>query len=424
MLVAIRTAGGRSYINFVERIMSLLNICLQDIALARAKMSDESEKKVHKAKGLKGLRALAASDSVFVEEWKASFEPSLTLLAKRFGRMSLKGEQFTVLNEDIPESEILELGQLLLQIDPSINLNKLQTAPLQSKDAFQTFVRTHVQTFPYMFVFRSCHDCKFCETESRLSPATLNALDGLHPPPLPRLTNVIDQDLNANKYKGYADVYGQPLSSEDQPSLKLKGSKMKKSATVQRVRGFLKCTNCAKPRCIYSMNMLPADVGLAVNRVVDSMVDEYTCGESLDLSSLSLDEQVASSIFMQDDLRCAAVVESTYHAKSDKDSSEYPFACTHCGTSMGLDWKGHSKTKTLHQTVRPKCLACSDKPWITWKSLRVEKPFEDKAFDDAKMPSHRPIDHKKIARQHVVSARVHRLRHECCMVLFRHANRK
>jgi hypothetical protein len=74
MLVAIRTAGGRSYINFVERIMAL--------ALAREK--------------------IAGTNS--------------------------EGRPFTVMSEDVKDADILQLGQLLLEIDLNLDLQKLQTA--------------------------------------------------------------------------------------------------------------------------------------------------------------------------------------------------------------------------------------------------------------------------------------------------------
>ena len=43
MLVAARTAPGHSFVNPVERIMSLLNIALYGVALERSKMSEQFE---------------------------------------------------------------------------------------------------------------------------------------------------------------------------------------------------------------------------------------------------------------------------------------------------------------------------------------------------------------------------------------------
>ena len=54
-LCAARTAPYHSWKNPVERIMSLLNLGLQCIGLARAKMPDEYEKEVNKCNNLSEL---------------------------------------------------------------------------------------------------------------------------------------------------------------------------------------------------------------------------------------------------------------------------------------------------------------------------------------------------------------------------------
>ena len=95
-------------------------------------------------------------------------------------------------------------------------------------------------------------------------------------------------------------------------------------------------------------------------------------------------------------------LSTPYHSKSQEDAAEYPFACHHCGSSMGLDWLGYSQRKRCFQTVRPQCLGCADKVWKTRKKLSVEQKLEQKTFDDAEMPSHRPLDYVHSGRDAVL----------------------
>ena len=63
MLILLRTAPGQSYVNPVERVMSLLNLGMQGLALARVLCSPETEAVLKGAGGLKAIReALTKAD--------------------------------------------------------------------------------------------------------------------------------------------------------------------------------------------------------------------------------------------------------------------------------------------------------------------------------------------------------------------------
>ena len=64
-LCAVRTAPYHSYRNPVERIMSIINIGLQAIALARRVMSEEMEVEVEKCNPMKALHAVAERKPAF-----------------------------------------------------------------------------------------------------------------------------------------------------------------------------------------------------------------------------------------------------------------------------------------------------------------------------------------------------------------------
>ena len=66
-LCAVRTAPYHLYRNPVERIMSIFNIGLQAIALARREMPQEMEAEVEKCNSMKALRAVAKRNPSFKE---------------------------------------------------------------------------------------------------------------------------------------------------------------------------------------------------------------------------------------------------------------------------------------------------------------------------------------------------------------------
>jgi hypothetical protein len=55
-LILLRIAPGQSYVNPVERVMSLLHLAVQGLALARAVSSDELEAKLKGASSIKSIR--------------------------------------------------------------------------------------------------------------------------------------------------------------------------------------------------------------------------------------------------------------------------------------------------------------------------------------------------------------------------------
>jgi purine-cytosine permease-like protein len=78
-LILLRTAPGQSYVHPVERVMSVLNLAIQGLALARAVSSDELEAKLKGASSIKSIRKVlqagaavaSAADAVRVESPKS-----------------------------------------------------------------------------------------------------------------------------------------------------------------------------------------------------------------------------------------------------------------------------------------------------------------------------------------------------------------
>ena len=64
MLVLLRTAPGQSYVNPVERVMSVLNLAFQGLALAREECEAKTDAALKTANGIKAVRqALTKADA-------------------------------------------------------------------------------------------------------------------------------------------------------------------------------------------------------------------------------------------------------------------------------------------------------------------------------------------------------------------------
>ena len=89
-LVAIRTAPGHSYVNIVERIMSILNIGFQNVSLERKETNSDAD--IKKCKNLVDLR----SNPGIKKDWQDSLAPLVKTLEDRTSRLSLKDKPFKV----------------------------------------------------------------------------------------------------------------------------------------------------------------------------------------------------------------------------------------------------------------------------------------------------------------------------------------
>jgi hypothetical protein len=116
MLVALRTAPNHSWMNPAERCMSILNLALQHVALARTEMDSAYENSVKHKCSLNAVRNLANIKTGFREAFAESVGNVVELVNARFKRMKLKNEYLETYT-GIPDEEIQAsldvVGQIL-----------------------------------------------------------------------------------------------------------------------------------------------------------------------------------------------------------------------------------------------------------------------------------------------------------------------
>ena len=96
LLVAARCAPGQRWTNPAERVMSILNIGLQNCALERAAGDETIEQTIGKCSSMDDIRKLSATTCDLRDAWLASVAPCISAIQGRFTRLSLKDKAIQV----------------------------------------------------------------------------------------------------------------------------------------------------------------------------------------------------------------------------------------------------------------------------------------------------------------------------------------
>ena len=117
-VLAVRTAPHQSYRNWVERIMSILNLGLQTVAIERQVMPPEHENKMKKVNTMSAIRNSAEKDPEFKDALLSSMQPVLQTISDIFARLDLKGNKFMT---GTPATTALmeELWDTIHDLDPT-----------------------------------------------------------------------------------------------------------------------------------------------------------------------------------------------------------------------------------------------------------------------------------------------------------------
>ncbi|PKC15019.1 hypothetical protein RhiirA5_408735 [Rhizophagus irregularis] len=213
MLIAVRTAPHHSWTNLAERIMSILNLGLQNVSIMRNTMSDESEALFDKADTLDEIRNKASKNSNLEKELRDCIKDVQNLLHNHSEKLVLKNQYFKCYNA-ANKHDINSLFQSILKVDPSLIRSEITQAQLTRHTELISFMKTHCHKRVYSFQIKKCQNvlCDIC-TPIRL-PQTI--FDNLYflPDPTPALDS-------PEHYSSFQAVYGKQTSEEFRPSLQL-----------------------------------------------------------------------------------------------------------------------------------------------------------------------------------------------------------
>ena len=118
-LCAGRTAPYHSWRNPVERIMSVLNLGLQSVGIARAAMPTDFESEVSKCNNLSELRGITSRNSGITEAVANSLSPVKSLLCSIFARLKLHENSIECF-EAASTRELSEFWTAVISLDATL----------------------------------------------------------------------------------------------------------------------------------------------------------------------------------------------------------------------------------------------------------------------------------------------------------------
>ena len=340
-LCAVRTAPYHSYRNPVERIMSILNLGLQAIALARKSMPEEMEVEATKCNSMQALRSVAGRKVGFKEAMLDSISSVKAVLTDIAKRLELKEKKFSVFSA-ATNDELDDLWTSILSIDqefPYSRSDKFSAKDLTSQ--LVEFMSHCCKQRHYYFDILKCgkRECKIC-LQTRLPADVFKGLAHL-PDPVPG---------SEGHYKHFAEVFRSKTSEEHRPSLKraAKEKTLPFYASLQHVKNaemMLMCDECEMWRLVYSRRKLKQNEKKELEKALDGM--SFSCGAQLQDSDIP--EYLKDVVFVRK-ISCEDPIEKLYY------SAKFEDICVYCSGSVP-PW---SDTEAFY----PQCRSCAEKPKI------------------------------------------------------------
>ena len=152
-----------------------------------------------------------------------------------------------------------------------------------------------------------------------------------------QLHHVPDPTPNGEHYKPFEEIYGTETSEKHLPSLKAKAKEshgMPFSPSAQTARLLVLCTECLKPRVLYSKQKLIFNEEEAVQRSIESIL--YSCGSTLkglQVQRLPTDqisfEDLFDRVFVRENISCDDCIEIPYYS-----SYKFEDICIYCACQV------------------------------------------------------------------------------------------
>ena len=362
MYIAARCAPGHSWTNPAERVMSLLNIGLQNCALSRQECAEDIEKLLKNCNSMESIREMTKKHPDVKDHWQTSTESVKQIIENRFRRLSLKDKPVEVLDSLNP-AEIDYLTRHLNFLFPELDVTKLVKKHTSKVESYITWVDKHCRQRHYSFQIRKCEDANCCTPPKK-------AYQWLPDP-------VLDDDQV--HYKPFEVVYGTETSEADRPTLQRPPSESSEKPktksqtknpnplqldplvsiipedpelkgdastfTGQNARLTVECKECKKPRVIYSKVKLTDRYKLQI-AILCSEYD-YTCGSPL----TPPEHPLHGKTLVRLNIDCTSPIETGYYSSKMSRGD----LCYYCGATESL---ADENLKKSYITVYPLCDQC------------------------------------------------------------------
>ena len=318
-LCAARQAAYQSWRNPVERLMSIINLGLQSVGIARSSVGINVEVELKKCNSMSQLRKVAERVTTIIGIVQDSLSPVKILLNSIMTRLMLKETPFqTYTSATVPEIE--EFWMSILELESTLTITeKLNKNNVDKYHNLCAFIQHCCSSSHYSFDILKCGsaECQFC-SKPRLPMDVLVTLQHLpHPTP--------GKD---NHYKMFSEVYGTKTSEEHQPSLSAKNPK--KLSLLLQVFNMLK--TLISWSCVMSARCGAYQVKLYKEQreYLQSQLEHYsfTCGS--DLSNMENTLQNFPFCVCRS-LHCFDLIERLYY------SAGYAPICIYCANDVSTN---------------------------------------------------------------------------------------
>ncbi|GBC20243.2 hypothetical protein GLOIN_2v1778764 [Rhizophagus irregularis DAOM 181602=DAOM 197198] len=342
MLIAMRTAPHHSWTNPAERIMSILNLGLQGVALVRDTMRPESETAFAKLDTLDEIRAAAKTNETLQSDLCKCITRVQQILEGRTERLVLHDESFQYY-DPADKTMIDEFFNIILLIDRTLKISETTSDILSKKTQLQQFMKTHCRQRQYI---KKCGQlsCTICQSV-RLPDDIFDSLDWL-PDPIP---STMDKDHYAN----FQTAYRSGTTEQYRPTLMttMANSERVPSSifTNTRVHEFIQCFQYGKIRCLYSECALSAEDKIACQISIDDW--DYSCGSPF----VPKNNILYNKIFVREKISCEMPMELAYY--SCRKSTNNGDTCYWCGHDNELVEPPES-LKLKYKSLFPCCTLC------------------------------------------------------------------
>ena len=398
MLVVARTVPHLSFRNPVERVMSVLNLALQNVSLCREHLPDLEDQ-------LKGCNSMGAvrqkakqyqgGTQAFQEMLHKSLKKTIDVIGGRMQRLQWK-EKDIELYQAADWNDISAFISIFLELDEFPQAFREQccsgtpidfTEFIKKGSALREFLTNHVHQSPYVLQIRKkagC-DCRFC-TGCIIKPPRMDfeSFEELNWVPLPLKKQAGPND--EVHYKSFDELYGTHPNHMEQPSLRdSKPDRKGKHSiyTASRARSFLRCSSCLKRRVIYVENAQQSltKAEKAFIKILDEL-DMYVCGSEVTNTSITNETNVESNnivdmtceedsaagnsghdrqvftFYLRDELTCSTPMESSYFFGNRLHQKRNLNLCSHCGLEENHVQQATREELQTYSNVFHPCSVC------------------------------------------------------------------
>jgi len=309
--------------------MGVLNIALVGSALARTQVRGQTDIAIIRAKTMKGVRELCKDDEDHKKEVIRSMSTPLETLRRQFKRMSFSNSP---IEATVPCEEVNPLIVELKKVADTLD---------------DAFMKAHCILRRYFFAFKKCESigCK-----CRMVKVPFSVFSRLKFP-----DPTIDPEQK-DHYMPFAKAYELAETKEVLPAPEKKAAA---SSDHLRYIGalvveYIRCTECNKPRCVYSATTPPDEAW----KNWEARELNFTCGADLNHAK-----------FYTKKLKCEDNIETAFYGKIAK-RLKFPKVCSVCGAG------GPLATPEGAHYICQLCVAQKKKP-VNKKSNKRKNPSQD-----------------------------------------------